>query len=229
MAAPVNTFIQLPSDGANSGKMIRAESRSVGGNTVLEQFIVPVPAMTITGSYSSSISTMAQIIAGTQDGTSTGFLWLENPVASTVNVLITDITVFLSANAAVAAPSSPQITFKRFNFTGTASGTNVNVTPYLTGSTISQAGVKSTVTGMTVVLTPTARILEWPVPAILTAVGTYGGTYNIYSANPQGWVRGINIECIPGEGIVAFQSTAGTASDPRAVVIRYSWLELDLT
>lgn len=227
MPAPIATFIKLPDDSANSGKMIRAESKSISGSTVLEQFTVPVHALTITGNYWISTNANA-IVQSAHNGTSTGFFWFQNPVASTVTALLREISVDISANAATVATSAPSISFTKFTFTGTASGSSITSLPYATGTTASQMICRTAVTGMTVTLV--AQVSQYTCPAILTAVGSYGESERLTLVeSPQAWVRGQSLELAPGEGLVCYQSTGGSATDPRLFGLTLRWLEIDLS
>jgi hypothetical protein len=226
MPAPLTTFIQLPSDSTNSGKMLRAESKVIAAQTVLEQFVVPVHALTVTGNYWSDPGPFA-VIAGTQNGTSTGSFWLQNPVASTVTVLLKNVSIDVSANAATAAPTAPYISFQKFTFSGTASGASITSLPYATGTTASQAIMRTAVTGMTVTLVQ--EFASFDIPAILTAVGVYGGVKHTLIESPQAYVRGQFLELAPGEGMLCYQPTAGTASDPRVFGVNVRWMEIDLS
>lgn len=226
MTAPINTFIQLPSDVSNSGKMLRAESKVVGGNTVLEQFVVPIQSMTVTGNYFVSPSNLA-VSTSSQNGTSTGSLWLQNPVASTITGILENISIDVGANAATAAPTLPIISFTKFTFTGTASGATSASLPYATGTTASQITCRTAVTGMTVALV--TQFAHYTIPAILTAVGVYGGVKHALVESPQAYVRGQFLELAPGEGMVVYQSTAGTVSDPRVFGVTIRWMEIDLS
>jgi len=226
MPAPKETFIILPADTSNSGKQIRAVSETISGQTVLSQYVIPRLAVTQTGQYCTSTNTQA-VIAGTQNGTSTGTAWLQNPIGSTITVAVRKIFIDVSANAATAAPTAPVISFTKFTFTGTASGSTATVLPYSTGTTANQATLRGAVTGMTVTLV--GEIDHFEVPAILTAVGHYGWSKDLLFESPQAFQRGQFLELGPGEGLVVYQSVAGTVSDPRVFGVTLRWMEMDLS
>jgi len=47
--------------------------------------------------------------------------------------------------------------------------------------------------------------------------------------DPQAFIRGSDLEIAPGEGLVVYQSVAGTTSDPRRFSLQVKWIEVDLT
>jgi hypothetical protein len=229
MTAPIPTFIQIPSDSSNSGKLLRAESKVVNAQTVLEQFVVPVQGFTFYqsgGLHLCANSSLALTAAG-QDGVSTGYIWLQNPIGSPISVVPRSIVLDLSATSATVAASAPVITCRKFTFTGTASSGVFNKLSYQSGGVSAQADCQTAVTGMTVTLS--GRFGELVAPAILTAVGTYGTTKYVFQQDPQAWIRGMVYEIAPGEGLVIYQNGAGSTSDPRTLGFAISWFEIDLS
>ena len=230
MASPIANKITLPSDTGNSGKSVRSQTRVVGANTVHEHFFIPVSANEPTGKY--FLSTAQQtIVAAAQNGTSTGFFWLQLPTAATVTACITRINADANAASALATPSAPKISFTKFTFTGTASGAQAaspnSITPYKTGLTVAQVTARTAVTGMTVTLV--GEIGQFAIPSAETAVGQMFGQKEVLSRNPLAFVRGYDLEIAPGEGLVIYQSTAGTTSDTRTFGVQVEWSEIDLT
>lgn len=226
MSAPKAASIILPSDTGNSGKNMRTETRVISGTTVHEQFVVPVPALTITGTYWASLDAQS-IQTSAQNGTATGFFWLQNPVASTVTVLMQGISVDIGASSATVAASSPTLSWTKFTFSGTASGPSITPLPTATGSTAAQAIPRTAATGMTIALV--SELTHYTVPAILTAVGIYGDVKIALVEAPQAYTRGQFLELAPGEGLVCYQSTNGSATDPRIFGITHRWMEIDLS
>lgn len=226
MAKPQDAFVQLPDDSTNIGDKMRTQTKVVGGQIVAEHFYVPSPGLTIPGSYNYQSGNKA-VQAAAQDGTTTGFVWLQNPTGSTITALIREIMATLSANAATAAPSAPILTYQKFTFTGIASGAQEIAEPAQTAMTVNQMLIRTAITGMT----PTLRnnVGRIVVPAILTAVGVYGGQYVVMPRNPMAWQRGMDLEIAPGEGLVIYQVGVGTASDPRTFSTSVKWDEIDLS
>lgn len=226
MAAPIASSIQLPSDTSNSGKLLRTETKVIGGNTVHEQFIVPNFGLTTTGKYFFS-STQQSVVQGPQDGTTTAFFWLQMPLTATVTALIRNIIIDANTSSTTVAPTAPVISFTKFTFTGTASGAAVAPLKYQTAAATAQMIIRTAVTGMTVTLV--ADIGQFAVPSVLTGVGQVYGAKEVVPENPQAWVRGSDLEIAPGEGLLIYQSVAGTAADPRRFGVQVRWLEIDLS
>ncbi len=89
--------------------------------------------------------------------------------------------------------------------------------------------VRSAVTGMTVTFTAAGDIGAFSIPAVLTGVGNVYAQKEVLPYNPFAWVRGDDLEIAPGEGLMIYQSVAGTATDPRRFKVSVQWIELDLT
>jgi hypothetical protein len=226
MTGPVATSIILPDDSGNTGKKVRTQTKVISGNTVHEHFFVPSPGMTITGHYFFS-STQQTVSASAQNGTSTGFFWLQNPAASTVTAILRRVCADSNAGSALATPTAPMLSFSKFTFTGTASGASVTPVVNATGTSANQMIIRTAVTGMTVTLV--GDIGNYAIPSAETAVGLFYAQKEIIPFNPFAWARGISLEFAPGEGLVIWQSTAGTTSDTRKFGIQIEWDEIDLT
>jgi hypothetical protein len=230
MTAPVANKITLPSDTGNSGKNVRTITKTIGADSVHSQFWVPDLAMTLAGKY--FFATAQQSVSATaHDGLATAFMWLQLPTAATVTALLRRIRIDFNGSAATAMPTAPVISFTKFTFTGTASGAQ-SATPnaimtHATAGSAPQITARTAVTGMTPALVNTIGSVS--VPAILTAVGIYGGGIEVLPQDPFAWQRGHSLELAPGEGIVMWQSVAGTTSDIRKFTAQFEWLELDLT
>ena len=225
MTAPIPSAITLPIDTSNAGKNIRTETKVIGGTTVHEQFVVPNYALTITGKYFFS-SSQQSVQTSAQDGTSTAFFWLENPIGGTITAQIRRASIDCSAAAATAAPTAPVVSFTKFTFTGSAAGAAVVPLPFQTAGVANQLSIRTAVTGMTV--TKVADVCGFNVPAILTAVGQYRGQEELLTESSS-YGRQSELEIAPGEGLVIWQSVAGTASDPRRFNVQVEWFEIDLT
>jgi len=226
MADVIASSIKLPDDSSNSGKNLRTETRVIGGTTVHEQFVVPIMGLTITGKYFYS-STQLSVSATIQDGLATGFLWLQLPSTATVTALIKGITRDCSTSSTVVAPTAPVLSFTKFTFTGTASGTSVTPVKFQTAGVANQMIVRTAVTGMTNTLI--GDVGHFTIPAVLTGVGQVHAQEHILVPDPQAFIRGSDLEIAPGEGLVVYQSVAGTTSDPRRFSLQVKWIEVDLT
>lgn len=226
MTAPVANKITLPSDTGNSGKNIRTVTKTVGADSVHTQFWVPDMAVTALGKYFFT-SSQQSIVQTPHDGTATGFFWLQMPAAATATAILRRLKADYSANAATVSITAPTVSFTKFTFTGTASGATASALPYQTAGAANQLVIRTAVTGMTV--TVGQRLGVMTLPAILTAVGIYGGSEEILPFSPFGWQRGHNLEIAPGEGLLIYQDVGGTASDPRKASFQVEWMELDLS
>lgn len=223
MAGPVASKVVLPDDSGNAGKKIRTQTRVVGADTVHEHFFIQARQAQVLGVYRLG---MAQVtaLASAQTGTSSGFLWFHVPTA-TVNkkVRIRRLSVTSQLSTVLATPTAPRLTATRFTFTGTASG--ASLTPVKIDSTAgsSVADLRTAVTGLTVTLVGSFGTA--PFPGAQTAVGAYApAEYNIVdpASEEDDWPI-----LAPGEGIVIYQDTAGTASDTRVANITLLWDDVD--
>ena len=96
MAAPIADKIILPLDTGNTGKKKRTQTRVVGADTVHEDFVIPISDRKVTGSYKASSGTLT-VPTAVHNGTTTGFLWLCNPVGSTIKMAAKRIMLILSS------------------------------------------------------------------------------------------------------------------------------------
>lgn len=120
MAAPVASKIILPNDSGNLGKNVRTQTRVVGPDTVHEHFFVPVSERSYLGKYSCA-SGVLTVPAGVHNGTTTGFIWLYNPVGSAIKMAIRKV-VAVSQFTALAVDLLPgELSYNLFTFTGVGS------------------------------------------------------------------------------------------------------------
>lgn len=227
MAAPVDASITLPTDTGNSGKKVRTQTRVVGSSTVHEHFFIPTAGYARTGRYMAS-STANQVISATsQTGTGSGFYWLHMSTAATVTGVLRHVSASWGiSGTVVAALTAPIVSVQKFTFNTAFSGTTLNILPTQTTATAAQANIRSTSSGATVTLV--GQVAALPVPALVTTVASYGGNTVLYDVSEQ-YTRGTGVEFGPGEGLVVFQPTAGTASDVRLFNMRLVWDEIDLS
>lgn len=225
-----DSFIQVAPD--STGSRLRTYSQTVNAQTVMAQVVIPKSPRTRTGLYRATdgvaggqaLLTAAHTALATTAGT--GFLFLTNPVASTVAVALKRIQFTLSVGSAAAAATSPRLTLNRFQYTGTIStatltpGKRVNTaTAGLALDAAAQAKVTTTITGQTTVSVQAVR--AWNAPAIITAAGIYGYDFEF---DPN--VEDDELILAPGEGLALQQSDAGTpTTEPRKVVVSVAWEE----
>src|SRR5512139_324541 len=222
MAAPVASYVQLPTDTSNTGKKNRTHTKVVGTDTVHEHFVVPTYQYTRIGRYTAASTATQNLSTAAQTGTGSGFYWLHMSTGSTATGILRQIDVAWSqSSTAVAAVSAPIISFQKFTYNTAFSGTTLNQVSYVTSSGGAQANIRSTSSGATITLV--GQVAAFPVPAIATTVGAYGGYATIY--NQAGMNRDDCVEFGPGEGIVCFQLSSGAATDTRQITCRFVWDE----
>src|SRR6185369_17033872 len=103
MAGPTASYVQLPSDTANTGKKNRTQTKAVGSDTVHEHFVVPSPSYTHTGRYYACSTAVQAISSAAQTPSTAGFYYLHNSTANTAVGILrgVDITYSLDASTAV--------------------------------------------------------------------------------------------------------------------------------
>ena len=212
MPAPSPSHVRLVDDTSNTGKKARTQSRVVGADTVHEHFFVPTsPRSKKVFHYSPDLQAVQ---AAAQNGTATGFFWLQNPSGSGVDLVIRKLAIrFGSTN--VLTSTVPRLLLVRFTFTGTPSG--ATITPARRKAADANiADMRTAPTGMTVTLG--ATIATFVVPQ-MHAAGQF------FAPSPQDWpvdhdpFEDDDVILAPGEGAVLYQADAGTASDPRRFVL----------
>lgn len=87
MAVPIADKIQLPLDTGNTGKKVRTQTRVVGADTVHEHYFVQISARNIVAAAKVSSGTLT-VPTAIHNGTTTGFLWLYNPVGSAIKMAV---------------------------------------------------------------------------------------------------------------------------------------------
>jgi hypothetical protein len=224
MAGPIANLIILPSDTGNTGKNVRTQTRVVSGNTVHEHFYINTRKAELLGVYRLGLAQQT-VSATAQNGTSTGFCWMHVPTAiSNKQARIRRIKVDSQHSSALATPTAPRLVFSRFTFTGTASGASAG-TPVKIDSAYpaSILDLRTAVTGLTVTLVGILGISG--ITGALTAVGAYSPVgiepFSDYDSEDN-WPI-----IKPGEGIVIWQDTVGTASDTRKLNISILWDDID--
>jgi len=212
MAAPTPSYVRLVDDASNTGKKARTQSRVVGADTVHEHFQIPTSRRSKLGVHYYSPA-LQSVQASAQDGTSTGFLWIQNPIGSGITMVLREIA--LRFNGTAAAATLPRVLATKFTFTGTASGASVTPARRKTGENSPLGFIRTAVTGMTVTLG--AIVASFIVPSIISASGVFPDSQQVWPATKDAMEED-GIELAPGEGVVIYQPDAGTAADPRRFV-----------
>lgn len=227
MTAPVSTYVQLPSDSANTGKKNRTQTKTVGANSVHEHYVVLSPDVTKTGRYIASTTAPVAVSTAAAAASTAGIRYLHMSTSATVTgqLRYAEIGWGQASTVNVASPSL-LFSLQKYTFNTAHSGTTVNIVATQTSSTTPQANVRSAPTGATITLV--GQIGHCQIPAMVTTVGQYGGSQVLYEVREQG-NRMDAVEFGPGEGICLFPVTSGVAADVRNVTCKFVWDEIDLT
>lgn len=230
MAAPSASYVQLPSDSANTGKKNRTQTKTVGSDTVHEHFTVPSPAYSWSGRYIAHSTIMQAVSSAAQTPSTAGFYYLHNSTANTQTGILRSVEMSYAVDptTAVAVTQAPcQFLLQKYTFNTAHSGTTINIVATQTSSTTPKLNMRQVPTGATITLVgPIGGAL---MPAILTTAGTYGGSMTLYGTPGahEAYNRGTAVEIGPGEGVVLHQLTTGLATDSRRFFARFVWDEVE--
>lgn len=172
------------------------------------------------GVYRAALAQVT-VLQAAQDGTTTGFLWAYLPAAATKKARIRKVLVSSQQSTALATPTAPRLSLVRATFTGTASGTQVTPGKVDSAHPAAVFDLRTAVTGLTPVLG--AAIGALGLVGSQTAVGNY---HPIATPLFKAELEDERLVIAPGEGIVIYQDTAGTASDTRKANIGLVWDEI---
>ncbi len=221
MAAKTDQIITLPVDSGNAGKKIRTKESVVGGNTVEEYFFIQSSERSTLGNFKFSVPAAA-IPTSVHTGTTTGFMFLINPLGSTATVSIDRISMKQNFSTALAVDLiAPIIRMNRVSFTGTLSAAAITPAKRKTGDAAPQALLAAASTGLTV--TNVATMYEFIGQTMDLATGG-AGHWNAQSDewNPQG--DDDELQLAAGEGIVIWSQLAVTTAN-RKLTINGAWKE----
>jgi len=229
MAGPIADKVILPLDTGNTGKKVRTQTRVIGADTVHEHFFIQTSRRKIEGIYNFAATAPASVQATAQNGTATGFFWLELPVGGTRRARLRDFKVTFDWGVVPSADVTtlPRIAVARFTFTGTASG--ALITPARSNSssemTANVANIRTAVTGMTVTVGAIAWSALAPFIDFATAAGINVQPRFTEYYDPDD--EEAYLDFGPGEGLLLYQPDAGTASDIRRFNYWGRWDEYD--
>jgi len=212
-------IIQLPAD--STGKKVRTQERTVGANTVQEQYVIVDSPRVRTGGYHAHTGNHT-IQAAATNGTSTGFWWFYNPVGSTQLIEIVKVTFSTSETTALANLTSPRVLLSGFTFTGTPGG--AAITPKKVDTTDPAATAILMTTQVTSVVALTQAMYAHL--AVCVQSGSSGGP-GVPSAEKYPDDADLDMRPVlrAGEGIVCYQPDAGVASDTRKLITNLMWKE----
>jgi hypothetical protein len=221
MAAKTDSTVVLPLDTGNTGKTIRTKRSVVGANTVEEYFFIPSSERSTLGNYKFSVPATA-IPAAVHTGTTTGFMFLINPLTSTSTVSIDRMSLKHNFSTTLGVDLiAPILRLNRITFTGTLSAAAITPAKRKTADAAPQALLAAASTGLTV--TNVATIYEF-IGNTMDLVTGGGGHWSAQSDewNPQG--DDDELVLVPGEGIVLWSSFAVTTGN-RKLSINGAWKE----
>lgn len=222
MAAPIESYVQLPLDTGNTGKMVRAQSRVVGANTVYTHQFVPITGVSLRSVYSTDRG-ISQA-ASAQNGTSTGNYWFQNPIDSNVNARLRKISLMTGNLATSDVAASPRVFFARTTFTGTFTGSLTTITRRSSSEKLNQCDVRTASTGASVSLGNPFWSITMPGFDVTTSGNVANGIQIIWQPLNEDEF----IEFAQGEGFVCYQADAGSAGASTLVSV-LMWDEYDIT
>ena len=221
MAAKTDQVIILPSDSGNTGKKMRTKGSVVGANTVEEYYFIPSSERSEVGRYKFTIP-VAAIPAAAHTGTTTGFLFLINPLSSTVKMSCDRVTMKHNFSTTLAVDLiAPIVSINRISFTGTLSAAAITPAKRATSDAAPQGLISAASTGLTV--TSVAQIYN--MVGMTMDLVTGGGGH--WVAQDDEWNpsdEGDEVVLLPGEGIVVWSTFAVTTAN-RKLAINGAWKE----
>lgn len=207
-------FIQLPSDAGNLGKKKRTRERVVGVNTVHEDYVLLGTDRTSQGKYLWSSTTLTVPIAA-HLGTTTGFIWLYNPLASTVLIGVQKAMITNHFTALAVDLVAGEIACSRFTYTGVPTGATILVGKRDSLNAAPQGILATASTGMTVTLG--AKLISQQLPTMGLATGG-AGAWIPNRAELFSSLGDDQVILRAGEGLVFWSTTAVTTANRRAVI-----------
>lgn len=213
-----NSTILLPDDTSNTGKKLDTDQQTIGGNTVQRQR-VSVVRTPLLGHYKFESGRLT--VALSAHAATAGFLWLINPVGSTVIGVVKKWMATALPTTTTAILSSPRVTIERVTFTGTATGAQITPSKRDSTDAANTLTVRTASTGLT--LTAGAVISDFSVGAVLTAVGiSVPVDQYLYDSTDEDDY----IVLRAGEGLVMRQPDAGGPTTENRLLVSYAaWEE----
>lgn len=225
MAAPVADKVILPLDTGNTGKKVRTQTRTVGADSVHEHFFIPTSKDSKTGLYRAH-SGILTIPTAAHNGTTTGHLWLFNPIGSTIKTRLRRLREVMQVISGAIDLTAPRSLYSLFTYTGTPSG--ATITPAKRDSTDAapQTSLRTASTGMTCTLGASVRGAL--VPSINATLASATIQVNLMPCIFPPWDPDEE-ECVvlrAGEGIVLWAADASTTAN-RRLFVDLAWEEFE--
>jgi hypothetical protein len=223
MAAKTDQVIILPTDSGNTGKKIRTKESVIGANTVEEYFFIPSSERNTTGQYKFVIPAQA-VPTAVHTGTTTGFLFLINPLSSTVNIAVDRMSFRQNFSTTLAVDLiAPLIHTSRITFTGTLSAATTTPAKRKTADAAAQGLIAIASTGLTVTkLGDVYGFVGQTMDLVTGGAGHWNAMVDEW--NPQD--EDDELILVPGEGIVVWSTFAVTTAN-RKLLITGAWFEFN--
>lgn len=222
MAAPADDVVVLPLDTGNTGKKKRTQTRTVGANTVHEDYVIVEDKRNVTGVYTAS-SGVLTVPAAVHNGTTTGFFWLYNPIGSTIKMQISRMIHDMQFTALAVDLLSGELRLSLFTFTGVGSGAQITPAKRKSADAAPQGQLRTASTGLSVTLGATRIGVQYPTMDLVTGGA---GHWNPHRAD----LRPVNEHEEPvllaGEGLVLWHAAAVTTAN-RRLICNMSWDEFE--
>lgn len=218
MAAPIASYVQLPSDASNSGKKNRTQTKTVGSDTVHEHFVVPSPNYERKGRYCYQSSMHVLSTAATNST----HLVLAMTTAATYRAVLRSIDISYGITGTIAATTAnPQLIIQKASYgTAFSASTNGQVLAFQSSCTASQLNAYLGSSGAS--LGTPVPFASFAFPALLTTVGAYGGVTNLWRSYEQ-YDVGSGLEMKAGDALMVIQPTTGSNGEQRTFTLRFEW------
>lgn len=214
MAAPVAGFVQLPLDTGNTGKKKRTQTRVIGADTVHEDFVIINDSRDITGAYKAN-SAAITIPAAAQNGTTTGMLWVYNPIGSTVKMQMSQIHTLSQFVALAVDLLAGEVRCSRFTFTGVNSGAQVTPCKIHSADAANQGQVA---TAFATAVPTLGATLDATFLQTMDLVTGGAGHWNPWEDKFDASGEHEEVVLLAGEGLVFWNASAVTTANRRALI-----------
>lgn len=222
MAAPVASKIILPLDTGNTGKYVRSQTRTVGGETVHEHFFIPTSERSIVGNYKFS-SGVLTVPTTAHNGTTTGFIWLYNPVGSLIKMSLKRISYKVNFTALAVDLLVGELRASLFTLVGTGSAGQITPGKRKSTDATPVGNLRTASTGLTNTLGAALHANMYPTMDLATGGA---GHWNQQSSEYNPDSEGEEIVLAAGEGLVIWHAAAVTAAN-RRLIIDGAWDEFE--
>jgi hypothetical protein len=223
MVSPVADMIQLPLDTGNTGKKKRTQTRVVGANTVHEDFVIVQDPRSVLGAYKCSSGSLT-VPAAVHNGTTTGFIWLYNPLGSAVWMQVSRINYNMQFVALAVDLLGGELEASLFTFTGAGSGALRTPSKMKSDHPVAQGQMRTASTGLTCTLGAEFESVQYPTMDLVTGGA---GHWNPYNVEIKPATEHEELVLKPGEGLVIWHGGAVTTAN-RRLFVTAAWDEFEI-